>query len=160
MASAMYDWQRFWSHRDDNIALTDEGYLEDPSPRWGYSNNPAAMPFQALAGIPCLVLLGEPGIGKTTELNHLVEQLQAQGVAGGGKALHLRLGDFQSDGELRRELFDTSAFHEWKTGTDTLTIVLDGLDEGLGFVRVLAGWLPHHLKQHDRTCLRLRLACR
>jgi len=45
--------------------LSDDGYLYNPDSKLGQIHNPDVVPFESIADIPCLGLLGEPGIGKT-----------------------------------------------------------------------------------------------
>jgi hypothetical protein len=71
MASQIYTWKRFWCPRTGRMSLTDGGYLDDPGAEWGRFSNPDVVPFEAIAGFPCLGLLGElgePGIGKTRSM--------------------------------------------------------------------------------------------
>lgn len=84
MVPHRYPWKRFWCPPTGVIALTAEGYLADPEgPTFlGRSDNPAARPFDALAEVPCLVLLGEPGLGKTTELEAQVAHAANDGPLG------------------------------------------------------------------------------
>ena len=60
-----YGWERFWCPRESSINLTDGGYLVDPDARYGSYLNPTLRPFEDISQLPCLALLGEPGIGKT-----------------------------------------------------------------------------------------------
>ena len=58
-----YNWKRFWCPRGGSIFLTKAGYLDD----WGkYNKNIATL--DSMMSIPCLVLLGEPGMGKSSVL--------------------------------------------------------------------------------------------
>ena len=56
---------RFWCPRSGHINLADCGYLSDPDTEWGRAHNPDLISFAKISSLPCLVLLGEPGIGKT-----------------------------------------------------------------------------------------------
>ncbi|NLX97957.1 MAG: hypothetical protein GXY83_17480 [Rhodopirellula sp.] len=59
---------RFWCPRDGRFFLSDGGYLADPSGDARDVLNPDLADFSDISDQSCLVLLGEPGIGKTTAL--------------------------------------------------------------------------------------------
>ena len=65
MTDLLFNWKRFWCPRGAEILLTGGGFLLDPESEFG-SYNPHVVPFEEIRNKPCLVLLGEPGIGKTT----------------------------------------------------------------------------------------------
>jgi nucleoside phosphorylase/predicted NACHT family NTPase len=157
MTRADYGWRRFWSPPTAGITITAEGYLEDPDQRWlGSSPNPDARTLDTLAERPCLVLLGEPGMGKSRELaRHAAEERTA-----GGQVLELHLHDYQSDTALREDLLRHPDILAWSAGSAALTLYLDGLDEGLLAIRQLATLLPSLLRRLPIERLRLRIACR
>ena len=66
MSSQVYKWKRFWCPRSGSINLADGGY--DPEAEWGKAYNPNLITFETISHLPCLALLGEPGIGKTQAL--------------------------------------------------------------------------------------------
>ena len=83
-----YPWKRFWCPREGEIFLTDRGYLADPDIGGSYCN-PLLVPFETIADEHCLVLLGEPGIGKSTALaTHILQTKQH----GGAEVNCLRMG--------------------------------------------------------------------
>jgi len=67
MTLRIYNWRRFWCARTGKINLSDGGYPYDPESEYGKIYNPDVLRFDAIAGMPCLALLGEPGIGKRAE---------------------------------------------------------------------------------------------
>jgi len=76
MAKLHYPWTRYWSPIASDFRLSDAGYLSDPEGEHGHILNPDAVPFDELRNIPCLVLLGEPGIGKSTAMAQSDAMLQ------------------------------------------------------------------------------------
>jgi hypothetical protein len=60
-----YGWKRFWCPWNDSFDLHDSGYLADPDGPYGRHWNADLRTFDEIAGLHCLALLGEPGIGKT-----------------------------------------------------------------------------------------------
>jgi hypothetical protein len=66
MSKQNYHWKRFWCPRSSSYSLEDGGYLIDPDTAWdGYKSN--LVTLEDIAAVPCLILLGEPGIGKSNE---------------------------------------------------------------------------------------------
>jgi hypothetical protein len=61
-----YPWKRFWSLRSSRLVLEPSGFLVDPDGTYGKVLNPEVKHFSEIDATPCLVLLGEPGIGKST----------------------------------------------------------------------------------------------
>jgi predicted NACHT family NTPase len=90
MSKKDYKWKRFWCPRSGNINLTDGGYLYDPDAEWGKADNPDLVSLEAIAEIPCLVLLGEPGIGKSQELENL-KALTEEKICDSSQILNLNL---------------------------------------------------------------------
>ena len=67
MSELNYNWKRYWYQRGSHITLLDNGFLFVPGksllPFEKYNDN--LVSFDAITNIPCLILLGEPGIGKS-----------------------------------------------------------------------------------------------
>ena len=64
--------KRFWTERPNTYKLDSLGYLADPeAPALKYLSpvNSQLCATEALAENPCVVLLGEPGTGKSYELD-------------------------------------------------------------------------------------------
>lgn len=105
-----FDWTRFWVPRDGQLALDDDGFLANPEGKLGPLRNPDALPVETVLSRRCAVLLGEPGIGKSTEL----ERVNRQGVSipAAAQVLELNLKDYSSDGLLVQDLFDSPKLQE------------------------------------------------
>lgn len=163
MSEQDYDWKRFWCPRSGYIDLSDRGYLVNPESEWGQHYNPALVSLEAIADIPCLVLLGEPGIGKSQEMKNLKKY--TEGITNPThKPLALNLQAYGSEERLVRNLFESRHFTDWINGTHRLYVFLDSLDEGLLRIETLATLLveefgkEEYCKQLSR--LYLRIACR
>src|SRR5579871_1955618 len=152
--SPKYPWRRFWFPTDEEIQL-DGGYLIDPENEYGKYYNQRGKPLESFSQIKCLVLLGEPGIGKSTEIS-FEESVDHTGD------LHVtkNLAVYQTISDLRQDIFDSTEVAEWKTGSRLLFLSLDSLDEALLSIEVLALRLPELLKTLAVDRLRLRIACR
>jgi predicted NACHT family NTPase len=125
MTDRIYSWKRFWCPRSGRINLADGGYLCDPEAEWGNVYNPDLVTFEAISKLPCLVLLGEPGMGKThamtAEQAIITTKIQEQG----GQVLLRDLRSYSSPEWLARKLFDSAEFTNWLKGTHQLHIFLD-----------------------------------
>lgn len=157
MAKKDYKWRRFWCPRSGRINLADGGYLCDPDGEWGRAYNPDLISLEAIAEISCLVLLGEPGIGKSQEL----ENLKALTENNSSQVLELNL---RSCTNLKEDLFKDETFTDWLGGNYHLYLFLDSLDEGLLSIPTLATALIDELRKpkyrNHINRLHLRLACR
>ncbi|MEH2288379.1 NACHT domain-containing protein [Nostoc sp.] len=162
MPSQDYKWKRFWCPRSGRINLADGGYLCDPEEKWGKIYNPDLVTFDAISALPCLALLGEPGIGKShtieAEKNEIIKEIQKQG----GQVLPLDIRSYGSEDRLVRRLFDSPEFTQWTEGTYQLHIFLDSLDECLLRIDTLATLLVDEFKRYQNHIqrLHLRIACR
>jgi predicted NACHT family NTPase len=148
LSKQIYPWKRFWYPRSADFLLTDRGYLADPDGEYGSALNPEALSFDNIRDLPCLVLLGEPGIGKSTALQ------SSQAV------LQFDLGAFQTDTSLTNAVFSNSIMQAWSQGTGILSLALDSLDEGRLAISNIAKILLREFNQFDVSRLRLCISCR
>ncbi len=161
MTGLRYEWQRFWCPRDGSFSLADDGYLVDPTSEFGRTYNPDVMSFGELAPTPCLVLLGEPGMGKSDTLarEHSAAQERADRVTT-LPPLWVDLRSYGSEDRLFRCLTGAPEIRRWADGDTILELFLDSLDECLLRVDTLAALLPEALARLPVDRLRLRVACR
>jgi hypothetical protein len=162
MSEQIYGWKRFWCPRSGHINLWDSGYLSDPEAGWGH-HNPDLVGSEAIADIPCLALLGEPGIGKSQAMEDL-KKYTKKAIDGSHKILELNLHSYSSEDRLIRNLFESTTFTDWRNGAHRLYIFLDSLDEGLLRIETLATLLVEEFGKEEyndnRDRLYLRIACR
>jgi predicted NACHT family NTPase len=160
MSKQDYGWKRFWCPRSGNINLADRGYLYDPDAEGGKAYNPDLMSLEAIADVPCLVLLGEPGIGKSQELENL-KVFTEKKICDSSQVLELNL---RSCTNLKEDLFRDETLTDWLANSYHLYLFLDSLDEGLLSIPTLAAGLIDELKKpkyrNHINRLHLRLACR
>lgn len=87
MDQVIYRWKRFWCKWEGKYLLTDDGYLYDPeSERFG-DRCPDVVSFQSISNNHCLILLGEPGMGKTSAMNEEEKTIDSSIEVSGGKLL-------------------------------------------------------------------------
>jgi len=90
MPTIHYNWTRFWRRREGS-SISSEGYLfVHPQ----FSKNVTS--FDQISHIPCLVLLGEPGIGKTYALESEVKKQEDVLSITDEQVLHFNLRSFSS----------------------------------------------------------------
>lgn len=160
--SQVYDWKRFWCPRSGKINLAGFGYLYDPNTDFGRHFNPDLVTFDAIAHIPCLALLGEPGIGKSSAIKAEKEKIAGRIKQEGSELLWLDLRACGSEQRLVDKLFESPKFQAWTQGDYRLYVFLDSLDECLLRVNTLAALLVDELSNYSDKLERLyiRIACR
>ena len=156
-------WTRFWCPLGGVIHCGDDnsGFLTDPEDKYGSIANPTVRRLsQLLPEVGPLVLCGEPGIGKSTELENVRAILEGERDARGEELRWIVFRDVADVAEFRRLTVDSSQWQAWRTGTTSMTLVVDGLDEGLLRVPNFVNDLTALLKDEPVSRLRLVLACR
>lgn len=149
------DIARFWLPADSELPLLDRGFM--PDPRSGLTPwVPDAREFEEIAHIGCLILIGEPGLGKTTALGREVTRLHAE-----GELVHcVDLSSTQDEATLRSRIFGGPAWDHWHSGERVLHLILDSLDFALIRLDTVVEVLRDGLSTIDAERLVLRLACR
>ncbi len=164
MPNQDYKWKRFWCPRSGRINLDHCGYPYDPEAEWGKIYNPDLVTFEAISNLPCLVLLGEPGIGKSRAIESEQDKIINKIEAAGDQVLMLNLRSSTREDLLGGELFKSPEFTNWLKGTHQLYIFLDSLDECLLRIDTVATLLADKFNRREivnkAKCLYLRIACR
>jgi predicted NACHT family NTPase len=160
MSSNNYDWKRFWCAREGRLNLSDDGYLWDPDSEFGSIHNPDVVSFDAVSQSPCLVLLGEPGMGKTTAIQSHKAKIDDDLNAKGDSSLWIDLRAYQTDVRLVQAIFQAPVFQAWLSGPHELHLFLDSLDECLLRIDTVANLLADEFNKYPITRLKLRIACR
>jgi predicted NACHT family NTPase len=160
MSEKIYHWRRFWCPRASQINLGDRGYLCDPEPEYGHLLNPELVGLEAIADIPCLILLGEPGIGKSQEMTNLFKHT-VESIKPSHPPLEINL---RSCNSLAIDLIQNPDFIDWNNGEHRLYLFLDSLDEGMLTVGNLATQIADEFNKaiyrNKLDRLYLRIACR
>jgi hypothetical protein len=155
-----YPWQRFWCSRGGQLQLDSAGYLIDPnSPYYEYYPH-KAISFEKMDEEPCLVLLGEPGQGKSAAIKDAINLLPTS-----SKRIILDLKGESDFARVIRKLFECDQFRDWQRTEEDLYIFIDSLDECAirlnNLSKLLADEVEERLSLPESSKrLKLRLACR
>lgn len=157
-----FPWARYWVPLNSRICMGSgwddtPGFLADPEDGFlGKHENAHLLPTVKLLAVEpgCLVLCGEPGMGKSQTLRSHYE------TRDGAQLLRIEFRDVPDSGRFERLTVQSPGWSTWRNGTEMLTLVIDGVDEGLikiaGFVDFLTGLLrPEPIER-----LQVVLACR
>lgn len=149
--------KRFWFPLGIEPVL-DGGFLREPeNKRSHWIGNSEATTLQALEKVPCAILLGEPGIGKSKALELEKERL-LQTIPRNRIQL-LTLGQYITDVSLENAFSNTEII-DWQHSTENFYLLLDSLDEGRLRIETIAQILGNHLKNWPIDRLTLRITCR
>ena len=142
--------------------MADGGYLLDPESAYGRIANPDLVTLDYLADVPCLILLGERGIGKSTAIRAEYEMRLVSPQYVGDATRWLDLRSYGSEDRLIERLFENSSIDSWRNGRHRLHLFLDSFDECQIRIPTLSTLLIDEFSERalpvDRLCL--WLACR
>jgi hypothetical protein len=153
-------WARFWSPRKSRTHSTSGEFFEDPQELFGEHLDPqAATLSQITPETGLLVLCGEPGLGKTTELDFLRESVPVS-FRDCERLIYLKARVFESFSDLQAHFDSHPDWKAWLSNDVHLTILFDGLDEGFIRMPTLVARLRSFLETKPVERLRLVLSCR
>jgi hypothetical protein len=152
------NWQRFWVPDGAGPSLLDRGFLADPTMILG-AYAPDVVPFADIADTRCLVLIGEPGAGKTDALESEFQATRLE-LARGDAAMSVDLGRINNRTELREDIFESPSFLRWRRGTHRLCLFIDALDEARLGYRTVGEELAEGFVGVETGRLWLRISCR
>ena len=146
---------RYWWRYKDGSPHLDDGFLIDPSGMAGQGLNPGLKPLSALDDVCCLILVGEPGSGKTVEIQRACERSAEQAAANGDRVWWL---DLREHGDERRLVSEVDrAFSDLQLTHNKLWIYFDSLDECRLRVKTVATILVNRLAEGLAAPERLRV---
>ena len=156
-----YGWDRRWLLRDAGLHNQSGASRNERRALalWelGARGNGLALP--ELRDVPCLVLLGEPGMGKTYAVRMEQQRLRA-GQQNDLDARRVDLLGRDPSQPVSDYLFDRDFYRAWTTGRHRLVYFIDSVDKsGADVERVMAA-IENELSSADISRLRLRLVCR
>jgi hypothetical protein len=149
---------RFWLPHGQPVSLDYAGFLPDPENPFGQAANPFVRSLDTLRDLGGLVLLGEPGLGKSTALSAERDRLRT--TERGELVLHVDLGATGQEEVLQSRIFGCDTFVRWTDGSETLHLLLDSLDEARLRIEVIADLLLEGLRSVDMARIKLMITCR
>ena len=157
-----YEWDRFWRERGAPASIFDDGFLADPHDCRQWHITSSAVPFGEIRTATCLVLLGEPGIGKSQAIRDVCAPLTPTASLGTDDPTAVNRKSYGSESDLWRDLRDRPGFRQWVDGGDALELYLDSLDECLLRAPSAVEFLIDKLNnlRAPMSQLRLRVTCR
>ncbi len=155
-AQEKYLWTRWWVPLGQAVPVTG-GFPEDPGGPYAEYLDLPTQRLKDLDEVACLVLLGDAGMGKSTEL----ADDEVRHTASGTPCLLLDLGAEERWADVEDALLSNRALSAWRQQPDgPFVLLIDSVDEVAVSMRVLADKLPQVLEQLPRDNLRLRVASR
>lgn len=160
-----YNWQRRWFEQNDPDRSTDQRLFYRRHLRIGgerVSDNTFSL--HELSDMPCVILLGEPGMGKSQAILDFkaeVASLNQQGTLYSFQNLNSE--NIEDKDDFHSEVFDDNqTFQDWLRGDQVLYLFLDSFDEAKLNIRTIQKRLARQLREHREHIhrLRLRLVCR
>lgn len=148
--SNTYDWKRYWYKLGDSPYLFD-GFL------YVSEYMTSAFDLDSVHSTHCLVLLGEPGMGKSSEVKRIYD---AQTEDENTQKLYFNLSSYGEGDRLINTIFQSDVIEKWKNGVGNLYLYLDSLDEALLDIKHLALILIDEIEKLPKERLFLRIACR
>jgi hypothetical protein len=122
-------YRRFWYGLGHEIPLDENGLLRNPESKWFHVYFVGEIfTIEKLTTLECILLLGEPGIGKSTELRNLKEHEAVKKYY----STTFNLRDFESKSDFKESVLDDDVISKWMQNSDKpISIYLDSLDEAL-----------------------------
>ena len=130
-ANFMYNWTRLWSNTNGEPKTFSQ--------------------LKELENINCLILLGDPGMGKTTELEKLEDD----------QSICINLRSASRTGELKNYI-DNDEVIKKINKFNKLVLILDGFDEAIAEYVYISDSILNTIKVYEKhkSKIFLRIACR
>jgi hypothetical protein len=153
----MLEWRRGWIPRGEQLPQPFDAWLPEADElAWIASE---VVELDDLAHVPCLLLVGEPGSGKSSELCQAAKRAEERKDSD-DEVLFFDLGQPATAAELKNELFAAPELVRFRASHGRLSLFLDSLDEAKVQVRKVVTLLEAQLGRLDLGRLELRVACR
>jgi hypothetical protein len=155
-----YNWKRFWCPREGKINLNDDGFLYDPESKNIYYIQQDAQSFEKYAQVPCIILLGEPGIGKSTEIINAYEITKGLVDNHEKQTLYKNLNAYSDITSLLKDVFESEEINLCKKQNIPFYLFLDSLDECRFRIDTISQILYQQIEKLYYDNFFLRIACR
>ena len=157
-----YNWQRRWIPLDigSSDGTGETSKARSAKALWEMRFTSDGVLFDEIRHVPCLVLLGEPGMGKSYFVQDEEQRLRTYLERSADVSMLKNLAGSESSDEVRRRLFESDTYRAWKTGTHKLTLFVDSVDQAVMGVGDVVTAICNELGDADLSRLELRLVCR
>ena len=155
-----YPWKRFWCSPEGSLHIDHDGFLSDPEHEYAKYFNSDARSFEEIKPVPCLILLGEPGIGKSLAIEDEILNTRLEINGKDDDLISLNLKEFNSEDRLWNALFENDVWHRYKQGTHNLHLFLDSLDEVRIRIHSVQNMILRGLRESPIERLSFRIICR
>lgn len=128
--NATFPWTRYWfdEQNDSYHSFCQEGYLTLPAEQYRHYYSVIPAQLSELTSVPVLILLGEPGSGKSQSLNDEYHRLKSEDSDSAVVFCDLKTYGDGGQQSLKEVLLDKDKLSLVEQG-QKLWILLDGLDE-------------------------------
>jgi hypothetical protein len=156
----VFPWKRFWSPFGAPIHCEDtgQGFLTDPEDSFGKYHNRNLRALEGVFQKNCFVLCGEPAMGKTYSLRDFIEKHGQETDT--SKVIYLEFRSIPDLETFKQRCFQSSKWQNWLQSEAKMSLVIDGLDEGLIRIDRFLPFLTEELATVPRDHLQLALSCR
>lgn len=157
--SEINEWTRYWCPIDETYYIDRNGYLIDPSyGQFSANSHLIENPFRRSE--KCIILLGEPGIGKTTTMEKFHHNFELNLGNNNAEICLIKLEHIGNENRFISEVFENSVFQRWLESDFNLYLLLDSFDECVLRVDVVSQLLINQLQKYPLDRLYIRIACR
>ncbi|MED1725708.1 hypothetical protein [Brevibacillus parabrevis] len=149
---AQHNWKRYWYSRDKEHIRS--WWEKDEWFSFPVKESQCFVQIDELAHVPCAILLGDAGLGKSK----VIESHLAQQTSRSHHVIDLR--HVSSPTILKAEFEQIFQGDDWKNANDIMYLYFDALDEGLLLIDNICNLLLKLFKQVERSRVYVRVACR
>lgn len=154
------DWTRYWAPLGQPCNYDADGFVPGPRTDQFIQPNEHFRAFSEFDASPLLLLVGEPGVGKSREIELAADALRQRLVNERDDVLFVDMKQTSEESRLRELIFDSDEFVDWRAGDHVLHVFLDSLDEAYQSIRRVKSLILSGLDGAEVERLRLRIACR
>ena len=155
--TANYNWKRFWFSNEEKYS-TFKGYLTDPDTE--YSVNSHLISDPTYLNEHCIIMLGEPGSGKSFELREMKNNLEDRLNASKDTLLFIDLRGIGDAVQFENKVFNNEIIQAWIDSGKNLYLFLDSFDECYLRQSIIAEIILDKISKFPLERMYLYIACR
>jgi len=148
--------KRFLIPAGEEVKFIENGFLPNPDDKYQKLMNETIVSFEEIENEACLIILGEPGIGKTTLLKNEAKRLSENNK----KFLWVDLKDVSDSTALKEEIVGQSEIKNIAETQEPIYLFLDGVDESIITFDKLSSRIIKEFEKLPREKIFLRISGR